>query len=45
MLPGRLCDMARRGAAGPLDRMVRFSFGPLKADSFEKDMEIIARCV
>ena len=45
ILPGRLCDMARRGAAGPHDRMMRFSFGPLSADSYESDMAILARCV
>lgn len=45
ILPGRLCDMARRGAAGPHDRMMRFSFGPLSADSYESDMAILAKCV
>jgi DNA-binding transcriptional MocR family regulator len=46
ILPGSLCDMARRkGADGPLDRFIRFSFGPLSADSFESDMEILARSV
>src|SRR5262249_8616776 len=29
ILPGRLCDMARRGESGPLGPMIRFSFGPL----------------
>ena len=30
ILPGRLCDMARRsGQPSPLDRFMRFSFGPL----------------
>jgi aspartate/methionine/tyrosine aminotransferase len=45
ILPGRLCDMARRGDAGPLGTMARFSFGPLAADSCERDLEILARCV
>jgi aspartate/methionine/tyrosine aminotransferase len=45
ILPGRLCDMARRGAKGPMDRMMRFSFGPLSAESYESDMAILARCV
>lgn len=46
ILPGVLCDMARRkGADGPLHRFIRFSFGPLDADSFENDMEILAKCV
>jgi len=46
ILPGVLCDMVRRrGADGPLNRFVRFSFGPLSADSFESDIEILAQCV
>jgi aspartate/methionine/tyrosine aminotransferase len=46
ILPGRLCDMARRkGASCPLDRFIRFSFGPLSPDSFETDLEILSRCV
>jgi len=45
ILPGRLCDMARRGDRGPLGTMARFSFGPLDASSFEKDLEILRRCV
>jgi DNA-binding transcriptional MocR family regulator len=45
ILPGRLCDMARRGDSGPLGPMVRFSFGPLGAESYERDMEILADCV
>ncbi|MFT5501805.1 MAG: aminotransferase [Woeseiaceae bacterium] len=46
ILPGVLCDMARRrGAAGPLHNFIRFSFGPLGAESYESDMEILARCV
>ena len=46
ILPGVLCDMARRrGESGPLYRFVRFSFGPLSADSFDNDMEILAQCV
>jgi DNA-binding transcriptional MocR family regulator len=46
ILPGILCDMARRrGEAGPLYRFIRFSFGPLSADSFDNDMEILAKCV
>jgi DNA-binding transcriptional MocR family regulator len=46
ILPGPLCDMARRkGDAGPLDRFVRFSFGPLPPGSFESDMAILAQCV
>ena len=46
ILPGRLCDMNREaGAASPLDSFMRFSFGPLKAESFEGDVEILSRCV
>jgi aminotransferase len=45
ILPGRLCDMARRGDSGALGRMIRFSFGPLAAESYPTDIAIIARCV
>lgn len=45
ILPGRLCDMARRGDDGPLGPMIRFSFGPLSPDSYESDMEIMARAL
>jgi len=46
ILPGRLCDMARRqGDSSPLDRFMRFSFGPLAPDSFESDMDILAQCI
>jgi aminotransferase len=46
ILPGVLCDMARRrGEDGPLHRFIRFSFGPLSADSYDNDMEILAKCV
>ena len=45
ILPGRLCDMARRGDHGPLGDMVRFSFGPLPAASFDGDMAILAKCL
>jgi aspartate/methionine/tyrosine aminotransferase len=45
ILPGTLCDMARRGAASPHSTFVRFSFGPLKADSFDEDCRILAACL
>jgi aspartate aminotransferase len=46
ILPGIHCDMARRrGDDGPLHRFIRFSFGPLSPDSFDNDMEILAKCV
>jgi len=43
ILPGRLCDMARlpEGGPGSLDRMFRFSFGPLSPESYEGDMAIL----
>lgn len=41
ILPGTLCDMFRRGASSPLANFVRFSFGPLPAESFEGDVEIL----
>ncbi len=43
ILPGRLCDMSRGPDGGPsvLDRMIRFSFGPLTAESYESDIEIL----
>ncbi len=46
ILPGRLCDMARRdGEASRLDSFVRFSFGPLDRDSYAGDLEILRQCV
>ncbi|HEX5136398.1 MAG TPA: pyridoxal phosphate-dependent aminotransferase [Planctomycetota bacterium] len=45
ILPGRLCDMRRRGDAGPLGPMIRFSFGPLPPESYDGDMKILAQCV
>lgn len=46
ILPGVLCDMARRrGADGPMHNFMRFSFGPLSPDSYENDMQILAQCV
>ncbi|HPF15350.1 MAG: pyridoxal phosphate-dependent aminotransferase [Planctomycetes bacterium] len=45
ILPGRLCDMARRGEAGPMGCMARFSFGPLHADSLESDLALLKSCL
>ncbi|MFO1076820.1 MAG: pyridoxal phosphate-dependent aminotransferase [Planctomycetota bacterium] len=45
ILPGRLCDMARRGDDGPLGPMVRFSFGPLGPESFANDVAILRQCL
>ncbi len=44
ILPGRLCDMARRHR-GPLERFMRFSFGPLGPDSYDGDMAILSNCI
>lgn len=46
ILPGRLCDMSRQpGGPSALDHFVRFSFGPLSPESFERDLEILAACL
>lgn len=45
ILPGTLCDMFRRGDDSPLSTYMRFSFGPLKEDSFENDIAIIRACL
>ena len=45
ILPGRLCDMARRGDHGELGAMMRFSFGPLLASSYAQDIEILQKCL
>jgi len=45
ILPGRLCDMARRGDEGPLGPMIRFSFGALPHDSFDSDVAILRECL
>lgn len=45
ILPGTLCDMFRRGEKSPMADFVRFSFGPLKQDSFDGDMEILKRAL
>ena len=46
ILPGPLCDMERRkGPNGPLNNFIRFSFGPLSADSFESDIGILRQCL
>ena len=46
ILPGKLCDMARGGGSlSPLDSFMRFSFGPLKAESFDDDVRILSACV
>ena len=47
ILPGHLCDMARQPGKqpSPLDRFIRFSFGPLSPDSYDRDLEILAACL
>lgn len=45
ILPGTLCDMNRLGAEGIHNHFMRFSFGPLKAEEFEGDVEILRACV
>lgn len=45
ILPGTLCDMFRRGEGSIHDRFVRFSFGPLPAESFESDVAILRACL
>jgi hypothetical protein len=37
--------MARRGDRGPMGSMVRFSFGPLEAKSYEQDLAILKQCL
>ena len=44
ILPGRLCDMSRRHR-GPLERFMRFSFGPLGPDSYDGDIAILSDCI
>ena len=45
ILPGILCDMLRRGDDGPHGDLFRFSFGPLRPDSFEENLAILSRCL
>jgi aspartate/methionine/tyrosine aminotransferase len=44
ILPGRLCDMDRR-EQGPHETLMRFSFGPIPAEDFEGDVEILRTCL
>ena len=45
ILPGTLCDMHRRGDEGPHGNFIRFSFGPLPAETFDENMEILSKCL
>ena len=42
ILKGTDCDMARRGSESELNQFFRFSFGPLKEESFNSDIEIMS---
>ena len=41
ILKGTDCDMDRGGDNSVLREFFRFSFGPLKTDSFEQDIKIL----
>ena len=45
ILPGKLCDMHRRGDEGPHGSLFRFSFGPLEASSYEQNLQILGECL
>ena len=45
ILKGTDCDMARRGAESPLRDFFRFSFGPLKPESFDSDISILKQAL
>jgi aspartate/methionine/tyrosine aminotransferase len=45
ILPGKLCDMKRRGDEGPLGEFIRFSFGPLEPESLEENLSILKSCL
>ncbi len=45
ILKGTDCDMARRGESSPLRSFFRFSFGPLAPESFDVDIDILARAL
>jgi aspartate/methionine/tyrosine aminotransferase len=45
ILPGTLCDMHRRGATGPHGSFIRFSFGPLPAETFDENVKILKQCL
>jgi aminotransferase len=45
ILPGRLCDMFRRGEPATSNRFIRFSFGPLPPDSRDQDVSILQACL
>ena len=45
MLKGTDCCMGRLGDESPLRSFFRFSFGPLGPESFDQDVEIMARAL
>jgi hypothetical protein len=45
VLKGTDCDMARLGDDGPLGRFFRFSFGPLKPESFDGDIALMRQAL
>lgn len=45
ILPGPLCDMHRRGDKGPHANFIRFSFGPVRAESLQENLGIIRRAL
>lgn len=45
ILKGTDCDMARLGDKSPLKSFFRFSFGPLKPESFETDISIMKQAL
>ena len=45
ILKGTDCDMARRGKGSVLNQFFRFSFGPLKENSFESDIKILSEAL
>lgn len=45
ILPGKLCDMKRRGDDGTHGQLFRFSFGPLQPETFDANMELLGKCM
>lgn len=45
ILPGKLCDLKRRGDEGPLGQFIRFSFGPLEPDLLDENLSILKSCL
>ena len=45
ILPGKLCDLKRRGDDGPLGNFIRFSFGPLEPETLDENLSILGSCL